>query len=148
MLLNKKPLIFNFYFRDQCTDDQLYEESMSDLNCTWPFLDFDKTPSWNEICQNETLIESLTEEIAPKYVQKKGSQCLDPCQYVKIDASETARTSFNPNPKIIFHFAQSLPLTHKWVFLTESRSSSLIFNASFFRLLINNPLKSIKFMQK
>ena len=97
------------YNRDHCTDDQLYQESMNDLNCTWPFLDFDRgAPSWNEICQNETLIERLSEDIAPKYVQKKGSQCLDPCQYVKIDASETARTSFNPNPKIIFHFAETV----------------------------------------
>ena len=98
------------YNRDQCTDQALFEESMDKLNCTWPFLPFDSMTdaSWNQICQNDTQIESLMAEIAPKYVQKKASNCLDPCQYVKIDASESARTSYNPNPKVIFHFAETV----------------------------------------
>ena len=63
---------------------------------------------WDQVCKNDSEIETMTHEIAPKYVQKKAKNCLDPCGYVRIFASETARTSYNPNPKVIFHFAETV----------------------------------------
>ena len=98
------------YSRDNCTDEQLYEESIKKINCTWPFLPFGimRNASWDQICKNESQIEMMTHQIAPKYVQKKAKKCLDPCNYLRIFAAETARTSYNPNPKVIFHFAETV----------------------------------------
>ena len=98
------------YSRDDCTDEQLYKESMEKINCTWPFLPFDtmSNSSWNEVCKNDCEIETMTGDIVAKYVHKKAQNCLDPCNYIQIFASETSRTAFTRNPRVIFQFAETV----------------------------------------
>ena len=85
---------------------------METVDCTWPF-----SSNKEKICENVEDAK-IAYEIGMKHYRKKSNDCLDPCNFLKIDSNELGVFS-SLNPEISFKFPEFIRITRAYYSYTR-----------------------------
>ena len=64
------------YDKDTCSDSLVFEESMEEVNCTWPFV-----KNKNHICTDK---DSAIKAMEIGIDERRRPKCPNPCNYIKV----------------------------------------------------------------